>query len=126
MTPPNRRVVLVTGASRGIGRAAALMLERAGARVVGVSRSLAPARSPSRLDIPCDVTDPSAVAALVDSVHGAVGTPDVVVNNAGSFLLKPVEETSPEDFAGQIAANLTAVFLVARAFLPAMRARGSG
>ena len=120
------RVALVTGASRGIGLAIAEAFGTAGARVVRVARSLTSHEAPERLDLPCDLTDPAAVEAMAARVLAARGVPDVVVSNAGSFLLAPLEATGPGDFAAQIAANLTAPFLVARAFLPAMRARGSG
>ena len=126
MRPLAGRVALVTGASRGIGLATAEALVGAGAKVVRVSRSLTPVASPERLDLSCDLTDPAAVGALAQRVLDARGVPDLVVSNAGAFLLAPLEATSPDDFAGQLAANLTAPFLVARAFLPAMRRRGRG
>jgi NAD(P)-dependent dehydrogenase (short-subunit alcohol dehydrogenase family) len=120
------RVALVTGSSRGIGLAIAQSLSTAGARVVRVSRSLEQATTPEWVDLPCDLADPAAVEALPARVHQAAGVPDLVVNNAGTFLLAPFEDTTPGAFAEQIAANLTLPFLVSRAFLPAMRARGSG
>jgi NAD(P)-dependent dehydrogenase (short-subunit alcohol dehydrogenase family) len=120
------RVALVTGASRGIGLAIARALAADGARVVRVSRSLAEAATPEWVDLPCDLRDPAAVEGLPGRVAQAAGVPDLVVNNAGSFLLAPVDATTPQAFAEQLAANLTAPFLVLRAFLPAMRARGSG
>lgn len=120
------RVALVTGSSRGIGLAIAQSLSTAGARVVRVSRSLEQATTPEWVDLPCDLADPVAVEALPARVHQAAGVPDLVVNNAGTFLLAPFEDTTPGAFAEQIAANLTLPFLVSRAFLPAMRARGSG
>jgi NAD(P)-dependent dehydrogenase (short-subunit alcohol dehydrogenase family) len=120
------RVALVTGASRGIGQAVATALEGEGARVVRVARSVVPAASGSRLDIPCDVSDPAQVEALAEKVGAHFGAPDVVVNGAGVFLLATVEGTLPEQFDRQLAANLRAPFLVARAFLPGMRARGHG
>ena len=120
------RVALVRGESRGIGLAIGEALAAAGARVVRVSRSLAAVSTAERLDLRCDLTDPVAVGALAERVLDARGVPDLVINNAGSFLLAPLEETSPAAFAGQLAANLTAPFLVARTFLPAMRRQGRG
>ena len=120
------RLALVTGASRGIGLAVASALEGAGARVARVARSLTPARTSTRLDVPCDVTDEAAVQDLFDRVRAALGIPDLVVNAAGAFLLKPFEQTAASDLAAQLAANLQGPFIVARAFLPAMRVRGSG
>ena len=120
------RIALVTGASRGIGLAIARALSAGGAQVVRVSRRLPQASTSEWVDLPCDLSDPAAVEGLPARVHQAAGVPDLVVNNAGSFLLAPVEETSAAAFAGQLAANLTLPFLVSRAFLPGMRARGSG
>jgi NAD(P)-dependent dehydrogenase (short-subunit alcohol dehydrogenase family) len=126
VSPLVGKVAVVTGASRGIGFAVASALEGAGARVARVARTLTRARSSTRLDVPCDVTDEAQVHALFDTVRAAFGIPDLVVNAAGAFLLKPFEDTNSADLAAQLAANLQGPFLVARAFLPAMRARGSG
>jgi NAD(P)-dependent dehydrogenase (short-subunit alcohol dehydrogenase family) len=119
-------VALVTGASRGIGLAVAHALRDAGARVIRVSRSLTPATSPAGLDLACDLTDAAAVDAMATRVQEWAGVPDLVICNAGSFLLAPLDETSASAFSEQLAANLAGPFLVARAFLPGMRTRGSG
>jgi NAD(P)-dependent dehydrogenase (short-subunit alcohol dehydrogenase family) len=120
------KVALVTGASRGIGLAIADGLRGAGARVIRVSRTLAPATGPGGLDLACDLTDAAAVDRMAAQVHAWAGVPDLLINNAGSFLLAPLEETSPSAFSEQLSANLEGPFLVARAFLPGMRARGKG
>jgi NAD(P)-dependent dehydrogenase (short-subunit alcohol dehydrogenase family) len=120
------RAAVVTGASRGIGLAIATELERQGAMVVRAARSLAPSRTATRLDVPCDVTDPAQVAQLAEAAERAFGAPAIVVNGAGAFLLAPLEDTTPEQFAAQVAANLSGPFLVARTFLPRMRAAGGG
>lgn len=120
------KAAVVTGASRGIGLAIAEALERQSCRVVRAARSLAAAKSETRQDVPCDISDPKQVAALADTARRAFGVPDLVVSSAGAFLLKAFEATTPEALAGQLAANLVGPFQVARAFLPLMRARGSG
>jgi len=120
------RVAVVTGASRGIGLAVADALERERVRVVRAARSLTPARSRDRVDVRCDVTEERQVEALLAETREALGPPDLVVHAAGTFLLAPLERTSTADFAGQLNGNLLAAFLVARTFLPAMRARGAG
>jgi NAD(P)-dependent dehydrogenase (short-subunit alcohol dehydrogenase family) len=120
------RAAVVTGASRGIGLAVATALERQGARVVRAARSLVSSRTATRLDVPCDVTDPGQVAELAKTAEQAFGAPALLVHCAGSFLLAPLQDTTPEQFAAQLADNLSAPFLVARTFLPLLRASGGG
>jgi NAD(P)-dependent dehydrogenase (short-subunit alcohol dehydrogenase family) len=120
------RLALVTGASRGIGAAAARALAGAGARVVRVARTVSRHRDERNLDVSCDLTDERQVEALAASVIGAEGVPAVVVNSAGGFLLQPLERTTAADFDAQITLNLRGAFLLARAFLPTMRDAGGG
>jgi NAD(P)-dependent dehydrogenase (short-subunit alcohol dehydrogenase family) len=76
---------------------------------------------------PCDLTDAAAVAdtarRIVETFGGA---PDLLVNNAGLFQLAPVDTMSPADFSAVLQVNLVGPFLLTRALLPAMKARGSG
>jgi NAD(P)-dependent dehydrogenase (short-subunit alcohol dehydrogenase family) len=118
------QVALVTGASRGIGAAVAEALGAAGARVVRVARSLAPADG--YIDLPADLTDPLQVDALAARLQDEVRLPDIVVSNAGSFLLRPLAETSVADFDAQVAINLRGPFALARALLPRLKAAGRG
>jgi NAD(P)-dependent dehydrogenase (short-subunit alcohol dehydrogenase family) len=120
------RLALVTGASRGIGAAAARALAAAGARVVRLSRTLPGSPEGPYLDLRCDLTDQAEVEDLAARVLGAQGVPTVVVNNAGGFLLQPLERTTTAQFDEQVALNLRGSFLLARAFLPAMRQAGGG
>ena len=131
--PLGGRTALVTGASRGIGRATAERLAEAGARVGLLSRSVdALARAAEEIGkgavaIRCDVSRPESVRAATERFVEAFGEPpDVLVNNAGLFHLQSVEETSALDFARTLETNLVAPFLFARAFVAAMRGRGRG
>ena len=126
MTALAGRLAVVTGASRGIGGAAAAALASAGAQVVRVARSLAPGTHAGYRDLSVDLTEAEQVERLASTVQSEHGVPEIVVSNAGGFLLRPLEDTSPADFEDQIAVNLRAAFLVARAFLPAMRRAGRG
>ena len=119
-------LAVVTGASRGIGLAVADGLRAAGLHVVRLARSLTDGSADRQTDVRCDVRDPAQVERIVKKVRGELGVPDVVVNNAGVFFIKRLEETSAKDFSELIAVNLTGLFLVARAFVPAMVERGSG
>jgi NAD(P)-dependent dehydrogenase (short-subunit alcohol dehydrogenase family) len=126
VTPLAGRVALVTGASRGIGAATATALAGAGARVIRVARSLTTGTREGYHDVSCDLTDPAQVDALATRVANEHGIPEIVVNNAGGFLLKPLEATTPAEFDEQTVQNLRSAFLVARVFLPAMREAGQG
>jgi NADP-dependent 3-hydroxy acid dehydrogenase YdfG len=127
------RTALVTGASRGIGRAVAQAFVASGARVFLASRTrpeleqLAQALGPLAYACPGDLTDAVAVARMTDEVLGqAGGGVDILVNNAGIFPLAPIVETTPTLFEQTLAANLAAPFRVLHALLPAMKARGAG
>ncbi|HSC58290.1 MAG TPA: SDR family oxidoreductase [Gemmatimonadales bacterium] len=121
----SRPLAVVTGASRGIGAAAAARLHAAGWDVVRLARSLADHDADGIHDRRCDVTDAAAVGRVAAAL-GPLGVPDVLVNNAGHFLMRPFEEISPAEFAAEVALNLTAAFTVAHAFLPAMKQAGRG
>jgi NAD(P)-dependent dehydrogenase (short-subunit alcohol dehydrogenase family) len=118
-------LALVTGASRGIGAAVAKALNAEGARVIRVARSF-PATEPGFHDVSCDLTDAAQVKRLGARVFDQYGVPGIVVNNAGTFLLRSLEDTTPEDLEEQLGLNLRAPFAVAQAFLPAMRRAGRG
>jgi len=120
------RVGLVTGASRGIGAAVAEALAAEGAHVIRVARSLSESTAGRTQDIRCDLTDPNEVSRLGSRVIAEHGPPDIVVSNAGAFLLRPLETTEAADLELQLAANVRAPFFVAKAFLPAMRKVGRG
>ena len=126
------RTAVVTGATRGIGRATALRLAAAGARVVLVARTtdalaaLASELGHGALAVTCDLADRSAVAMAADTIVRDAGAPDILVSNAGLFTLASLAETPPDQFAATVDTNLVAPFLFLRAMLPGMRARGAG
>lgn len=120
------KVAIVTGASRGIGLAVADELRAAGAHVVRLARSLVEGSAERQTDIPCDLADPGSVEGVVTRVLRDLGVPDIVVNNAGVFFVKPIEDTTLADFATTIAVNLTGPFLLARALVPHLKKKGGG
>lgn len=127
------RSALVTGASRGIGRAVAYTLAAAGARVFLVARSrqdldrVAAELGARASAHPCDLTEAGQVATTVASILAAAGGHvDILVNNAGVFPLSAIVDTAHETFEQTIDANLVAPFRLLQAVLPAMRSRGQG
>lgn len=131
----NGRLALVTGGSSGIGRAMAVALGRAGAKVLLVARREAPmAEVVAELRghgavghaISADLADRAAVARVIDKVLDGYGEPDVLVNAAGVSRRPPMDELTEDDWEVTLAANLTAPFLLGQAFGPRMAARGWG
>lgn len=120
------QVAVVTGASRGIGAATAALLAGAGARVVRIARTLPVEPGRGFIDYPCDLTDGAGWRVTADRILAGLGPPDIVVSNAGTFIMKPLHETTQDEFDAQVSSNLRAPFAVARALLPAMRAAGHG
>ena len=122
----------MTGASRGIGRAIAESLAGAGAQVTLVARGadalheVAHGIGDRAVVAPCDVSDANAVAVLVASLKANNIVPHILVNNAGTFPLAPLDEMEPAAFEQAIRTNLVAPFIVLRALLPEMKVRGSG
>ena len=124
------RVAVVSGGSRGIGRAVAASLVRSGASVLLVARDRAATEQAARElgahAFAADVSVESQVAELAGAVQDRFGFADVVVHAAGAFQLAPIAETSVASFDRLWAVNLRGAFLLVSAFLPAMLARGSG
>lgn len=129
------RRALVTGASRGIGRAIALALGGAGATVHLLARSQLPlgevvrevlAQRGAAFAHACDLTEAAAVTTLVEDLAARDELPDILVSNAGIFPLQSVETTAPELFEQTLAANLAAPFRLVHALLPQLRARAAG
>ena len=134
-TPLQGKVVLVTGASSGIGEATALALARAGARVAiaarrrdrldGVARRIADLRSES-LVLQADVARPEEAESIVGRTVERWGRLDVLVNNAGMMLLSPIERARVEDWRRMLDLNLLGLMVATRAALPHMRRQKDG
>ncbi len=129
------KTALITGASQGIGAATARAIAARGAEVLLLARSedrLAEvaasieARGGRARIYPVDVSDDDAVATTTAAVSADVGTPDVIVNNAGIGRWLFIEETSAEEMRADMAVPYFAAFYVTKAFVAQMAARGSG
>jgi NAD(P)-dependent dehydrogenase (short-subunit alcohol dehydrogenase family) len=131
------KIVLVTGASHGLGKATAVKLAEAGASVLLVARSedeldaLAggiTARGGHAIAFPADLTDEAIVSALAERIIEVHGPPDIVVSNAGKSIRRPLHEQygRPHDFDRTIGINYLGPIHLLLGLLPAMRERGSG
>jgi 3-oxoacyl-[acyl-carrier protein] reductase len=127
------KVVLVTGASRGIGRALAVTFAQAGARVALAARSADQLRevadeigADAALVVPTDVAQEDQVNGTVQRIVDEWDRLDVLINNAGLINFGPLGDVEPEDWERVIAANLTGPYLCSRAVAPIMQRQGSG
>jgi 3-oxoacyl-[acyl-carrier protein] reductase len=130
------KVTLVTGGSRGIGRAIAIALATAGVRVAVNYRHAAAAAHDvvtqitaaggTAVALQADVSDPNAAAQLVVDAEDVLGPIGIVVNNAGVNTRKPLDQLNPDDWDEVIRTNLSSAFHVTQAALPGMRARQWG
>ncbi len=123
---------LITGSSRGFGRALAAAALEAGDQVVATARSpaqvadLVEGYQDRALAVALDVTDQAAVRSAFDAAVDQFGRVDVVVNNAGYANVAPVETGSEEDFRRQFDTNFWGVYNVSRAAVPLLRSLGGG
>jgi 3-oxoacyl-[acyl-carrier protein] reductase len=136
MEPLTDKVALVTGGSRGIGREIALALADAGTDVIigyrngrddaeAVAAQIV-AKGRRSIALAADLSDAEAAAGLVHAATEALGAIDILVNNAGINPSKPLDQLTSEDWDETIRVNLSSVFYVTQAALPAMRAKGWG
>lgn len=131
------RVALVTGASRGIGRATAILLAHKGARVAlnyrsderaarSTAEAIGASGAPDPFVVRADVGRPRDVEKMIAQVEAELGAIDLVVNNAGLQRSNMLHKMSDADWTDVLDVNLSGVFYVSRAVLPSMRRRGFG
>lgn len=121
-----QKVVVVTGASRGIGAGIVAGFRRQGASVVAVSRTIASGADPDTLAVAGDLADPATAHRVVEAALERFGRVDTLVNNAGVFLPKAFTDYSEDDLASVVAVNLTGTFRMSQRAAAPMLAQGSG
>jgi gluconate 5-dehydrogenase len=126
------KVAVITGASSGLGRRAALTLAAAGAMVVGVARRQAELESLCQeIELPSayvvgDVTDREGLPALVETISTPFGPPDIVVHAAGINTREMADDVTPEGWDVTLSLNLSAPLFLSQALVPAMKEKGWG
>ncbi|HEY3174486.1 MAG TPA: 3-oxoacyl-ACP reductase family protein [Candidatus Polarisedimenticolia bacterium] len=130
------RTALITGGSRGIGRAISLLFARAGARVAlqyrtreeDAAQVVATIRAEggTAVAMRAEISDETQVGGMVARAASELGPPTILVNNAGIWEGRPVDELSLEDWERTFAINMRSMFLCSRAVIPHMRRAGSG
>ena len=133
--PLANKVAVITGGSRGLGRAMAISLAAKGVQIALVARDVAAMDETARLVaeagstahcFAADVTDEAQVAAMAEAILLAFGTVDILVNNAGINIRKNVHEFTLAEWNAVIGTNLSSAFLLCRAFVPHMKGKGYG
>lgn len=126
------KVMVITGASSGIGRAVAQRFAQEGVRQVLVARSadklaaLAAEIGGEALTVPADLIDPAAATTVLEAAQKRFGAVDILFANAGSYIAGDVADGNPDDWDKLIGLNVNAVFRTVHAVLPGMIARRSG
>ncbi|MGZ2744912.1 SDR family NAD(P)-dependent oxidoreductase [Burkholderia stagnalis] len=120
------KVIIVTGASQGIGAETVNAFRARGHRIVATSRSIAPSHDPDLVTVAGDIGDASTARRVVDTAIERFGRVDTLVNNAGIFIAKPFTQYTPEDYAAVNRVNLDGFFHVTQRAIVAMQATGGG
>jgi NAD(P)-dependent dehydrogenase (short-subunit alcohol dehydrogenase family) len=125
------KVVIITGASTGIGLAAARLFTQRGAKVAMVARSVnilerLASELPGSLAVPADLSDVEHVPQVIDAIYEHYGRVDVLINNAGRAFHTPVEHADVQLYRHLLDLNLVSVLIAMQCVIPIMRAQGSG
>lgn len=125
MKNTHQKIILITGASSGLGEASARFLSKQGHVVFGTSRTLKNAQLPYHL-VEMDVTNKSSVQNAIQNIYEQVGKIDVIVNNAGSAIGGAVADTSIEEAQQQLDVNFLGTLRVCQAIIPKMKVQQQG
>ncbi|QTO42807.1 SDR family NAD(P)-dependent oxidoreductase [Burkholderia latens] len=120
------KVIIVTGASQGIGAETVSAFRAHGHRIVAVSRSIGPSDDPDLVTVAGDIGDPAVARRVVDTALQRFGRVDTLVNNAGIFIAKPFTQYTADDYAAVTRVNLDGFFHVTQQAIAAMQRTGGG
>jgi NAD(P)-dependent dehydrogenase (short-subunit alcohol dehydrogenase family) len=122
----DQKVVLVTGASQGLGEAFVKAYRDRGWRAVGNSRTIAPSDEPDYVTVAGDAGDPEIARKVVRTALERFGRIDTLINNAGIWRPGPIESISEELYRRVMSTNLDSMFFATQAAVPAMKRQGGG
>jgi NAD(P)-dependent dehydrogenase (short-subunit alcohol dehydrogenase family) len=120
------KVVIVTGASQGIGAETVKAFLARGHRVVATSRSIAPSDEPNLVTVAGDIGDADTARRVVEAAVARFGRVDTLVNNAGIFIAKPFTQYTAQDYAAITSVNLNGFFYITQLAIEQMQKNGSG
>ncbi|WP_367237088.1 SDR family NAD(P)-dependent oxidoreductase [Pseudomonas sp. Rh2] len=122
----SKKVIIVTGASQGIGAGVVKGFRALGHNVVATSRSIQPSTDPDILTVAGDIADPATAQRVVSEAVARFGRIDTLVNNAGIFVAKPFTHYTQEDYAHVVATNMSGFFYTSQLAIAQMEKQGSG
>jgi NAD(P)-dependent dehydrogenase (short-subunit alcohol dehydrogenase family) len=122
----SNKVVVVTGASQGIGAEIVKAFRERGYRVVATARSIKPSEDPNILTVAGDIGDPDTARRVISEGVARFGRIDTLINNAGIFIAKPFTSYTAEDYASIIAVNLNGFFYITQLAIAEMEKNSSG
>ncbi|AGZ35272.1 MULTISPECIES: SDR family NAD(P)-dependent oxidoreductase [Pseudomonas] len=122
----SKKVIIVTGASQGIGAGVVKGFRALGHNVVATSRSIQPSTDPDILTVAGDIADPATAQRVVSEAVARFGRIDTLVNNAGIFVAKPFTHYTQEDYAHVVATNMSGFFYISQLAIAQMEKQGSG
>ncbi|WP_133646887.1 SDR family NAD(P)-dependent oxidoreductase [Paraburkholderia flava] len=122
----SQKVVIVTGASQGIGAELVKAFRQRDYRVVATARSIAPSDDPNVVAVPGDIADPATARRVVAEAVERFGRVDTLVNNAGIFIAKPFTSYTAEDYAAIVGVNVTGFFNITQLAVAEMEKHSSG
>jgi NAD(P)-dependent dehydrogenase (short-subunit alcohol dehydrogenase family) len=122
----SKKVVVVTGASQGLGAGIVAGFRKLGYQVIATSRSIKPSTDPDILTVTGDIADPATAEKIIREGVARFGRIDTLVNNAGIFVAKPFTEYTLDDYAHIVGTNMTSFFRVSQLAIAQMEKQGSG
>src|SRR6201985_3589718 len=121
-----QKVIVITGASQGMGAETVKAFRSRGHRVVATARSIKPTGDADLLSVAGDIGDPATARRVIDEAIERFGRIDTLVNNAGIFVAKPFTEYTAEDFAAVMGINVGGFFRITQLAIAEMEKQGSG